>query len=200
MIKKTTPDGLLSGILGAAVFVAFYLLIDVGLVFSLILGVAAFVGGFFLFDRRKPEVIEKEHDLRSALNQGDRKHAEIRALQRKIRKPSIVSKIKEIDDVVEKILAGIKKDPSKLRGARQFLDYYLDATIQILTKYVDISSQNVKDAAIQESLARVEGMLGTIKDAYDAQLARLLANDVLDLESALQTLKQTIEMEGLGKE
>ncbi len=200
MKKKTTPDGLLSGILGAAVFGVFYLLIDIGLVFSLALGVVAFVAGFFLFDRKKPEVLEKEDDLRDSLDAGDKKHSEIRALQRKIRKASVLSRLKEIDDIVERILAGIKKDPSKLRNARQFLDYYLDATILILTKYVDISSQNVKDPGIQASLARVEGMLGTIKDAFDAQLARLLSNDVMDLDSALQTLKQTIEMEGLSKE
>jgi 5-bromo-4-chloroindolyl phosphate hydrolysis protein len=200
MNKKTTSDGLLSGIVGAVVFVVFYLLIDTGLVISLILGVAAFVGGFFLFERKRPEVIEKENDLRSSLDAGDKKLSEIRGLERKIRKPSMLSKMKEIDDLIEKILVDIKKDPAKLHSARQFLDYYLDATIQILTKYVEISSQNVKDSSIQASLARVEGMLGTIKDAFDAQLAKLLSNDVMDLDSAVQTLKQTIEMEGLGKE
>ena len=199
MNKKTTSDGLLSGVLGAAVFAVFYLLMDIGLVFSLVFAVVAFVGGLFLFQRRRAEVIEKENDLRSSLDAGDKKHSEIRALQRKIRKPSVLSKLKEIDDVVERILVGIKKDPSKLRNARQFLDYFLDATIKILSKYVDISSQNVRDPGIQASLARVEGMLGTIKDAFDAQLAKLLSNDVMDLDSALQTLKQAIEMEGLGK-
>jgi 5-bromo-4-chloroindolyl phosphate hydrolysis protein len=200
MSKRTAPDGILSGILGAAVFGVFYLLVDVGLVVAIGLGVVAFVGGFFLFQRKRPEVLEREDDLKSSLDAGDKKHSEIRALQRRIQKPSMLAKIKEIDDIVEKILVGIRKDPSKLHNARQFLDYYLDATIKILTKYVDISAQNVKDAGIQASLARVEGMLGTIKDAFDAQLARLLSNDVMDLDSAIQTLKQTIEMEGLGKE
>jgi 5-bromo-4-chloroindolyl phosphate hydrolysis protein len=177
-----------------------FFLLDIGLVLSLVFSIVAFVGGLFLFQRRRAEVIEKENDLRSSLDAGDKKHSEIRALQRKIRKPTVLSKLKEIDDVVERILDGIKKYPSKLRHARQFLDYYLDATIKILTKYVDISSQNVRDPGIQASLARVEGMLGTLKDAFDAQLAKLLSNDVMDLDSALQTLKQAIEMEGLGKE
>ncbi|OHD20096.1 MAG: hypothetical protein A2V99_05955 [Spirochaetes bacterium RBG_16_67_19] len=200
MKKGTTPDGLLSGVLGATVFAVFYFLIDIGLVLSIVLAIVAFVGGLFLFQRRRAEVIEKENDLRNSLDAGDKKHSEIRALQRRIRKPTVLSKLKEIDDVVERILAGIKKDPSKLRHARQFLDYYLDATIKILTKYVDISSQNVRDPGIQASLARVEGMLGTLKEAFEAQLAKLLSNDVMDLDSALQTLKQAIEMEGLGKE
>ena len=200
MNKGTTPDGLFSGVLGAAVFAVFYFLLDTGLVLSLVLSIVAFIGGLFLFQRRRAQVIEKENDLRNSLDAGDKKHSEIRALQRKIRKPAVLSKLKEIDDVVERILVGIKKDPSKLRNARQFLDYYLDATIKILTKYVDISSQNVRDPGIQASLARVEGMLGTLKDAFEAQLAKLLSNDVMDLDSALQTLKQAIEMEGLGKE
>ena len=200
MNKNTTSDGLLSGVLGAAVFAVFYFLLDIGLVLSLVFSIVAFIGGLFLFQRRRAEVIEKENDLRNSLDAGDKKHSEIRALQRKIRKPAVLSKLKEIDEVVERILVGIKKDPAKLRNARQFLDYYLDATLKILTKYVDISSQNVRDPGIQASLARVEGMLGTLKDAFEAQLAKLLSNDVMDLDSALQTLKQAIEMEGLGKE
>ncbi len=200
MKRKTTSDGLLAGVLGAAVFAVFYLLVDVGLVPSLILSGGAFVGGFFLFARRSPEVVDRETDLRVSLDAGEKRHAEIRALARRIRKPSILAKIREIDVAVEKILGVIRKDPSKLRPARQFLDYYLDATIQILTKYVDISSQDLKDPTIQASLTRVEGMLGTIKDAFDAQLAKLLTDDVMDLDAALETLKQTIEMEGLGKQ
>ena len=188
------------GFWGRRSFVVFYLLIDVGLVFSLILSLGAFVGGFFLFVRKSPEVVDRETDLRLSLDAGEKKHSQIRALARRIRKPSVLARIKEIDVAVEKILGVIRKDPSKLRAARQFLDYYLDATIQILTKYVDISSQDLKDATIQASLARVEGMLGTIKDAFDAQLAKLLTDDVMDLDVAMETLKQTIEMEGLGKE
>ncbi len=200
MNRRTTSDGLLAGVLGAAVFAVFYLLIDVGLVASVVLSAGAFVGGFFLFARKSPEVVDRETDLRLSLDAGEKKHAAIRALARRIRKPSILAQIREIDTAVEKILDVIRKDPSKLRAARQFLDYYLEATIQILTRYVDISSQGLKDATIQASLARVEGMLGTIKDAFDAQLAKLLTDDVMDLDTALETLKQTIEMEGLGKQ
>jgi 5-bromo-4-chloroindolyl phosphate hydrolysis protein len=200
MNRKTTSDGLLAGVLGAAVFAVFYLLVDVGLAVALVLSIGAFVGGFFLFVRKSPEVVDRETDLRLSLEAGEKRHAEMKALARRIRKPSVLARIKEIDVAVEKILGVIRKDPSKLRPARQFLDYYLDATIKILTKYVDISSQDLKDATIQASLARVEGMLGTIKDAFDAQLAKLLTDDVMDLDAALETLKQTIEMEGLGKE
>jgi hypothetical protein len=132
--KGTTPDGLFSGVLGAAVFAVFYFLLDIGLVLSIGLAIVAFVGGLFLFQRRRAELIEKENDLRDSLDAGDKKHSEIR------------------------------------------------------------------DPGIQASLARVEGMLGTLKDAFEAQLAKLLSNDVMDLDSALQTLKQAIEMEGLGKE
>ena len=200
MNRKTTSDGLLAGVLGAAVFAVFYLLVDVRLMVSVILGAGAFVGGLFLFVRKSPAVLDRETDLRLSLDAGEERHAQIRALARRIRKPSILARIKEIDAAIGKILGVIRKDPSKLRAARQFLDYYLDATIQILTKYADISSQDLKDATIQASLARVEGMLGTIKDAFDAQLAKLLTDDAMDLDAALETLKQTIEMEGLGRE
>jgi 5-bromo-4-chloroindolyl phosphate hydrolysis protein len=190
----------MAGILGAAVFAVFFFLIDVGAIFSIVLGAAAFVGGFFLFERKKSEVIDKENDLRTALEAGEKNLAEIRTIEKKIRKPAMLARIKEIDTILERILVDIKKDPSKLRNARQFLDYYVGSTIKILSKYVEISSQNVSDSGIQGSLARVEGMLGTIRDAFDAQHARILSNDVMDLDTEIQTLDQTIKMEGLGKD
>lgn len=99
---------------------------------------------------------------------------------------------------MEKILAEIRRDPADLKRSRQFLSYYLDATINIITKYATLSSQRVDDESIGESLSRTERMLDTINLAFEKQLARLLSNDVMDLDTELTLLEKTIEMEGLG--
>ena len=133
------------------------------------------------------------------LDDGARKLQDIRNIEKKIKDDSVIRKIKGIEEVTAKILAEIKKDPSIFSDARQFLKYYLDSTVKILEKYVELGSQNLNDASIKNSLAKVEGILGDLQAAFEKQLAGLLAHDVMDLDAELNLLQQTIKMEGLGK-
>jgi 5-bromo-4-chloroindolyl phosphate hydrolysis protein len=201
MSDKTAKDGLLSGILAAAMFLVFLFIVDLGLVLSILVAAVAYaVGFFFLFKVKKPEIIAGESTLRAALQEGARKLAQIQALEKQIRKSSMISQIKDIEGIIGKILAKVERDPSRLQLAHQFLTYYLDSTINILNKYVELSAQNVEDEDIKKSLTKVETMLQTIRDAFDKQLGRLLSDDAMDLDAELATLEQTIKMEGLGKE
>jgi 5-bromo-4-chloroindolyl phosphate hydrolysis protein len=201
MSDETAKDGLFSGILAAAMFLFFLLFIDAGVLPSLIAGGLAYaIGFFFLFRVKKPEVLASETGLKAALQEGSRKLEEIRRLEKLVRKASAIAQIKDIEAIIGKILAKVEQDPGSLRQAHQFLGYYLDSTINILNKYVGLSSQDVEDADIGKSLAKVESMLQTIRDAFEKQLARLLSSDAMDLDAELATLEQTIKMEGLGKE
>lgn len=197
--SNRTADIVGAGITGAVLFLVFLLLIDTGILLSLGIGAVGFIAGLLLFTRKKAAVIDKEHELKSALDDGARKLQDIRNIEKKIKDDSVIRKIKGIDEVTAKILAEIKKDPSILSDARQFLKYYLDSTVKILEKYVELGSQNINDASIGNSLAKVEGILGDLQAAFEKQLAGLLAHDVMDLDAELNLLQQTIKMEGLGK-
>ena len=194
-----TSDGLLAGILGAALFLVFLFVINAGPIVSLVIGGAGFGAGMLLFSRKKPEVIAQEIDLKTAVSNGQKKLVEIQKFQKLIKKPVVVAKVKEICEVIEKILEDLEKDPQDLKAARQFLDYYLDSTIKILNRYVELSAQNISDDSIKASLLKVENMLQTIKDAFEKKLAQLLSNDVMDLDTELSLLDQSINMDGLRK-
>jgi len=201
MADETAKDGLFSGILAAAMFLIFLLALDAGVLVSLLAGAVSYaIGFFFLFRVKKPEVIASETTLKDALQEGSRKLLEIRRLEKQVRKASASSQIKDIEGIIGKILAKIEHDPASLKQAHQFLGYYLDSTINILNKYVELSAQDIEDEDIKKSLAKAETMLQTIRDAFEKQLGRLLSNDAMDLDAELATLEQTIKMEGLGKE
>ena len=144
-----------------------------------------------------PEV-EKD-ELKEALAEGKQKLQDIRDLGRSIHDAPVRNEVAELSGVIEKILATISEDSKKLRPARQFLGSYLDSTIKIIRTYAELESKGVRDADIQASMAKAQGMLGTIRDAFDKQLAKLLSGDVLDLDAELSLMQQTIDMEGLGK-
>lgn len=197
MAKTTRADGLLAGLLGAGLFLVFYLVLNTELVVSLAVGAASWGAGFLLFTRKETAVAAQESEVRQALNEGRKKLAEIRRFETIVIKPAVVAQVGQIATVVEKVLEEIEADPKELKQARQFLAYYLDATIKILNLYVGLGSQNLADEKIQGSLTRVEGLLTTLRDAFENQLKRLLSNDVMDLDTEISLLEQTIRMEGL---
>jgi 5-bromo-4-chloroindolyl phosphate hydrolysis protein len=202
--KKTEFNGLLAGILGGAVFLAFLFLLNVGLVGSLVGGAVGFVAGLLITRRKLPKVdmsmsgVSPEM-LAEALRDGRSKLAEMRSIASRIQNPLVQFKVKQISDITEKILLDIQKDPNDLKPARQFLSYYLEATCKILRGYVDLSDKKVADPDVQTSLRRVEGLLDTIRKAFLQQHAQLLQNDVMDLDTEIQVLENTIKMEGLGE-
>lgn len=199
MSQKRQADGLLAGLTGALVFLAFYLVLGTGLVVSLVVGVASWAAGFLLFSRKSPVVLAQETEVKEAVAEGRGRLAEIRALGKALKKPSVVALVDQVAEMAERVLTEVETNPKELKQARQFLSYYLDSTLKILTLYVDLGSQNLNDEKIQGSLSRVESLLMTLRDAFENQLKRLLSNDVMDLDTEIALLEQTIKMEGLGK-
>lgn len=197
--KSTSSDWILSAVLASGAFLVTYLFIGMVIGVSLLISILFFISGIFLFQVKKKDVLEQEADLDVSLAEGKRKLGEIRSFEKEIKSAPITVKLQSICLIVEKILAEVTRDPGDLKAARQFLTYYLDATITILNKYVKLSAQNVSDSAIQNSLNRVETMLDTINTAFEKQLTRLLSNDVMDLDTELSLLEKTINMEGLGE-
>ena len=172
---------------------------------SLVAGVAGYGAGLLVF-RRSPRSLEVDipgvsrEMISTALREGSEKISELKSLSPRISDSAIRSKFDGIVGAAENIVDDLKKNPRDIRAARQFLNYYLDATITIVTHYADLSEKGLTTSDIQDSLRKVESMLDTIHTAFEKQHARLLQNDVLDLDAEMSLLRQTIQMEGLGEE
>lgn len=142
--------------------------------------------------------IDRE-EFQNALAEGARKLTTLKRAAERITDQRVRGKAYAVCDSVARILSDIREDPKDLRPARKFLGYYLDATIKVVDRYVTLSAKTVQTDEITALLRRVEESLDTIKAAYDKQLAQLLENDVIDLDTELDVLERTIRMEGLGE-
>lgn len=134
-----------------------------------------------------------------ALTTGTRKLVQLRKVAARVGDSRIRSKANGVCDAAARILSEIRQDPADLRKARNFLDYYLDATINVVDRYVSLSGRAVRTPEMESALQRAEASLDTIRSAYDKQLMQLLENDVMDLDVELRVLERTIKMEGLGE-
>ena len=197
--------GILAGIAGGGIFLVLWLLFGIPLLLSLLIGVVGYGAGLLAF-RRSPRVLEvaipgvSRETIATALREGSEKISELQALSPRISDPPIRTKFDAIVAAARSIVDDLKKNPKDIRAARQFLSYYLDATIRIVTRYAELSEKRLPSTEIQGSLRKAEAMLDMIRAAFEKQHVRLLEDDVMDLDAEMSLLKQTIQMEGLGEE
>jgi len=115
---------------------------------------------------------------------------------RMIQSNEVAGKIRDICKVGVEIFDGIKKNPGKIGTVKQFTNYYLDATGKIVEQYAELSNRTNKTPEVEQALRRVEELLDTIRQTFDRQLANLLEGKLLDINTELTVLKNTMKMEG----
>jgi 5-bromo-4-chloroindolyl phosphate hydrolysis protein len=140
-----------------------------------------------------------DRHLRETLEEGAARLQELEKYAQMIGDRSIRGKVDAIRDVAAKIYENFRKDPKDIKAARQFLSYHFDAAVKIIRRYVDLSSRSSNSADIAATLKKVESLLDVIRKAFEKQLDILLRDDVLDLETEIKLMENTIRMEGLGE-
>ena len=206
MRRFSNIAGFLSGVIGGGSFLLLFFILRFPIVPSLLLGLAVFGGTYlcvYAF-RPKPRLsFELGADmtpqlLETTMKEGGEKVRALAECSRDIKDPAVQVKVARIIDVVKRIYADFEKDPKDIKKAKQFLSYYLDTSIKIVKKYRDLSLQNVRSPDITATLTKAERMLDNIETAFEKQLARLLRDDALDLDTDIQTLEKTFNAEDLS--
>jgi hypothetical protein len=100
----------------------------------------------------------------------------------------------------EKIVAELRAEPRRVELARGFLTYYLEAAHKIVTGYADLARRGVGSPEVRSTLERAAASLGSVQQAFDRELANLVQNEVIDLDSEIALLEKTVEMENLFNE
>lgn len=126
-----------------------------------------------------------------------RGRAQIAAMQQlaiATKKESVRESVKSICASTEEIFSMFEAAPHKAALARGFVDYTLTRTVNILQSYQALSNRRLGSA--QETLEKTESLLAMIEQSFRDQVARLLSEDVADLDSEIEILKTRLEVEG----
>ena len=129
------------------------------------------------------------------LEYGANKTQAIESAGKALKDSEVAAQVAAIGAASHQILDYLAKNPDRVKRARKFLSYYLETTLFIVNGYAEVESSN--DPDIVASKAKVKDVLGTIKAAFDKQLAVLLKNDVMDIDAEIDVLKSTLKAEGL---
>ncbi len=205
MKKFTTVAGIIAGIASGLIMLGLIFLLNFSLLLTLVLSLAGFFGIYFILFALRPKDtftfnlgngITAEM-LQTVLEESEEKIKELEKLAKQVRDEKIRAKIHHILTIIKKIYANIRRDPEKIKVARQFLSYYFDTSISIVNKYSQLSMQDVRSPEISKALYKAENMLNSIETAFEKQLVKLLSNDIMDLDVEIETLEKTFKAEDL---
>lgn len=196
----------IAGLVALANFVFFYFLKDYSFLRSAVVAMTTFIAALLImviFFRRKEGGEAKPADVsdlspegvKRIVEEGRRKAGEIFSLSLKIPDREVRQKVQDLCDISKKIFDVFQKDPKDIKKGKQFLFYYLDSTIKVVKQYVEISGREVKTPDAVSALKKVEDTLDLIKKGFESQLAKLLEDDVMDLDAEISLLEKTLKME-----
>jgi 5-bromo-4-chloroindolyl phosphate hydrolysis protein len=90
------------------------------------------------------------------------------------------------------------KNPDLAGRLNPFMDYYFPTLIKLLDTYMELSWQPQAGVNITAAKGKIDGVTGTIADAFDKALDNMYSDTALDITADIAALKNIITVEGLG--
>ncbi len=172
---------------------------------NLFVGLLAAIGGFagvvlaYGFD---PQYDSKQNVARfgvtteeivEALDEAEANLAQIQQSAKSIGNSELKMRLGRIVDKTRGILSLIEEDPKDLRRARKFLKVYLKGARDVTRQYAKTHTQQ-QDDTLETNFRNV---LTSIEEVIEEQHAKLLENDVLDLDVKIEVLEAQLKHEGI---
>lgn len=191
------------GVGSGATFLGALFLLNMPFALAVGVGAAAYVGLTLAVGEKKPALPAlpgldgmTQEDINRIVRDGHVKVASLRSLAREARDKNVGTKILAICALADRIFDNLRDDPRDIRVAKRFLDYYLDATVFIVERYLDLSLRDSNSPELRALMPKFTDLLNTIHTTFEKQYKNLLRNDVLALDTEMTVLKQMMETEG----
>lgn len=127
------------------------------------------------------------------ISDGFQKVQELKKLSEQIKEQKLKAKLTGIISQGNKILRELEQSPVEVRKAKQFLNYYLDTTLNIVTKYIKLNSQQAANEEFIHVLNQFDKALDSIKIAFEKQMEMLLEDDLFDLAADISVLDKLVK-------
>ena len=168
---------------------------------SIAIGACAYGAGELILHDKKPEKLkEQNRSLYDTLIDAKEKNRQLLEMIPKIESQDVKKSIKEINQTVNKIISTVEKKPDKYKSVRNFFDYYLPTTLNILTKYDDIENQSLSSKDSQKFMKKTEEMLEKINIAFKNQLSNLYQSDIVDTDAEIKVFDSMLKADGFDME
>lgn len=98
------------------------------------------------------------------------------------------------------IMTYLSEHIDRVPKAKRFLNYYLDTAVEILKKYASLKKNNAPADEMERVTGETKEAIKTLYAAFNDQYKRLLAGDVMDIETDIKVLRDSSKMDGVNDE
>lgn len=181
--------------LGALGFLVSYLIIDLGLIFSIFLTILIYIAGIFIF---------KEKDIREYdaddINKYYFQTSKILSYKTRLKDKEMIETVGSISDISSKILSALTQKPKKVTQVYNFYDYYMSLVLKLLERYAYLEKKKDKTDNENKFLEKCETYLINIENEFKKQLDNMYKTSELDIEKEIKLFESICTIEGLDKE
>lgn len=124
----------------------------------------------------------------------------VRAINDRIPDKVLSDKLDRLENIMNRIFAQVKKDPSSAEDLRKLMNYYLPTTKKLLNAYVELDKEPEVGDNILKTKKEIEGAMDTINTAFESLLDSLFQDMAWDISSDISVMKTMMAQDGLTVE
>jgi hypothetical protein len=134
-------------------------------------------------------------DLDAMLGSIHANKVEIVRLRDSISSSAVRSALGDILGTLDEITEYVAANPEKAKNLRQFANYYLPTTVDLLRNYEDLESKpdSLKGENIADAMAKIEGVTTNMADVFRREYDDLFADRVMDISAEVGVLQSIIK-------
>ena len=159
-----------------AVFVMFLFLLEWSVIIDILIAVGTYAG-LYLITKPRSRIGSIDIEL---IEKGD--------LQ-------VKNEAEKLSETSAAIIEYLENNPSKIRQARQFIDYYQDTASKLLSRYIGLQDANIETEEIIKLKKDSRSALATLNKAFSGQFEKLMRGELTDMQAEIELLEQTVKME-----
>lgn len=130
-------------------------------------------------------------EIALVINNGISKVEQIREMNESVQDVRINLDIQKIITVAEKIFEDFRKDPDDIRDARQFLNTYLDTTVELVQKYIKVQDRSGDEAEAVK--VKFRDSLVQIEELFENQYEKLVSDEVFEFDVELDVFRNIMK-------
>lgn len=178
--KRYIYSGLLSGIF----FAICYVIIDIGILWSLLVTIFTFISGILIF-KEKDIILYDPNRIMDYYY----KTSKLLNYSNYIDDKKINDYIKSITKVSEQILKILEQKPKKATQVYNFYDYYMDLTLKIVNKYMQVKEID------KGYVSKVDDYLYNINQSFEKQLNNMNQSKQLDIDKEIKIFEKIVNID-----
>ncbi len=105
-------------------------------------------------------------------------------------------RLKELDELVRKMLQTVVEHPDETSRLRKFISYYLPTTLKLLQSYRTMKVRGVSYSEMTATRDHLIQALDKILQAAQKQLDAMYKDDMLDMSADMDVLEQMLKRDG----